>query len=237
MSLFVHPETCAVVGLELGTYVGKLETKSTLLEVQRDARYHRHDQRSPTVTRFSGLDSARRALQVREDELLSAGSVRVDGEARLVEVLAEHDPWKSWRRAQASPVVLTELWKGLAPLEQLERASAGVSVAAIRTEAVVLSTPRGRLACERPLAPDELGDAPVLLLPLLVRHASMGGSGVGFLWDPAEGVVLGADDVEFSYLEDEATLLRTDSERQVVVPATASTVMTFVLERFFTRSP
>lgn len=228
-SVLINPHTCAVRRIETGLFVGKKRGQGTFQEWPSDARYHRLDRRSSHVTRFDEIAAAEKALQVREDELLSEGYVRVDENADLAKLLAHHDPWKTWLRAKDSPAPLTELWKGLAPQAALERPK--VAVASVGPDAIVLATRAGKLTCELPLDPEELGEAPAFLLPFLVRHFCLSGA-VDFFWDAYdEGTVLTAGELTLEFESERGTLVATDAENGTsrVVPPTAATLIEAVL--------
>lgn len=226
--VLVDPETCSIVRLETGFHVGGERTASTLLEWTSDARFVRFDVRSPTVMRFPDLLTARKALEVRADELL--GSVYVLRDAPFRELLGKHEPWLSWNRAAASSTPLVELWKGLASAEDLEKAGRGMRVIAVRDDEIRLAN-ESLLTCALPLSPDELAEAPWFLMPLLTRHVAIGRGSVGFSWDPAEPdslMSLPNGDV-VRWIDDQ--LLR-DSvwNDEVVLPATTESIMNTLLQ-------
>ncbi|MBL8914071.1 MAG: hypothetical protein JNM17_25425 [Archangium sp.] len=228
-SVLINPHTCAVRRIETGLFVGKKRGQGTFQEWPSDARYVRHHQRSPRVVRFDEIAAAEKALQVREDELLAEGFVRVDEDTDLSVLLAHHDPWKTWLHAQQSVRPLLELWKGLAPEPMLARCPAKVT--SVTGEAIVLSTEAGELTCRRPLDPEELSALPAFLMPLLLRHASLSGV-VDLAWEAVErSLAMRIDDADFEFDEENGLLIQTLLTRgsNQAIPATAGTLLNAIL--------
>lgn len=222
----VHPGTCEVRHLRAGFRVGPRATEATLEEYVSDARYQVSFAAPPKVKVVGEAGGGPRALEVRVDELLMAGFVRP--EVPLHQLLAEHDPWKSWRSAATSEFPLVALWRGLAT-EQALRSAGEVRVTEVRDEAVVLATASGEVVCERPTAPAELSRAPSFAMPLLTRHFGLTAPRFAFSFPTEDEPFLSFDDREVELAEGRPVLIDATQGTQTVLPATSEALMGLII--------
>jgi hypothetical protein len=125
--------------------------------------------RRETVRESSTIDRAHQ-LEVRLDELLEQGLVRVTGDAQLMTLLADLSPWKEWLTVRQAPPALAQLWASWAPPAVAMEFAAQVTQVTVSVDTLFLRTERRSFECSLPLELVDAATAPRGLQPLLAVH-------------------------------------------------------------------
>lgn len=126
--------------------------------------------RRETVRESNTIDRAQQ-LEVRLDELLEQGLVRVTGDAQLMTLLADLSPWREWLAVRREPSALAQLWASWAPPAVAMEFAAQVTQVTVSVDTLFLRTARRSFECSLPLEPADAASAPPALRPLLAVHA------------------------------------------------------------------
>jgi hypothetical protein len=167
---FVNLTTLELTEL-LPSQRGLIETVSPLASFFGHAAKGRPRRTRVEVLRESKTVGNTMQLDVRVDELLEQGLVRVTGDQQLLTLLATSSPWKEWRAVREAPSQLTALWAGWAPTVVLEALASQVTQVMVSLDTLFVRTARRSFECALPLEPADAQTAPAELRPMLAVHA------------------------------------------------------------------
>jgi hypothetical protein len=150
---------------------GLIETVSPLASFFGHAAKGRPRRPRLEVLRESTTVGNTMQVDVRVDELLEQGLVRVNGDQQLMTLLANSSPWKEWRAVRAAPSQLATLWAGWAPKAVLDELIGTVTQVMVSLDTLFVRTARNSFECALPLDAADAQGAPAALRPLLAVHA------------------------------------------------------------------